>query len=151
MASITTTGFSDLIKDLEALGNDVDEMSEEMLSAGSDVAIEEWKKGIETEEHKIVAKDGKGFVSKTGYVDTGDMRDSVGRAEKSPKGTAEIYPQGKDHKGVRNAEKAFILHYGTSSFQGSRFVDDIEDKASPEINVAMGQVMDEYLKKHNLT
>ena len=151
MASITTTGFSDMLKDLEALGNDVDEMSEEMLTAGSDVAIDEWKKGIEAEEHKIVAKDGKGFVDKRGYIDTGDMRDSVGRAKKTRKGTAEIYPQGKDRKGIRNAEKAFILHYGTSSFQGSRFVDDIEEKASPEITVAMGHVMDEYLKKHNLT
>ena len=150
MATITTNGFKNFLKDLEALGDDVDEMSEDMLSAGSDVAIDEWKKGIEAEEHKIIAKDGKGFVSKRGYVDTGDMRDSVGRVEKSRKGTAEIYPQGKDRKGVRNAEKAFILHYGTSSFQGSRFVDDIEDKAAPEVAVARGHVMDEYLKKHGL-
>jgi hypothetical protein len=112
--------------------------------------VDEWKKGIESEEHKIIAKDGKGFQTKRGYIDTGDMLASVARADKSPKGTAEIYPQGTDSKGVRNAEKAFILHYGTSSVQGSRFVDDIEDKAAPEIYVAMGNVMDEYIKKHNL-
>ena len=150
MAHITTTGFGDFLKDLEGLADDVDELSEDMLSAGSEVAVDEWKKGIENEEHKIIAKDGKGFQTKRGYIDTGDMLASVSRAEKSPKGTAEIYPQGTDSKGVRNAEKAFILHYGTSSVQGSRFVDDIEDKAAPEIYVAMGNVMDEYMKKHNL-
>ena len=150
MAHIETTGFSGLLKDLENLGEDVNEMSEDMLSAGSTVAVDEWKKGIENEEHKIVSPDGKGYQAKRGYVDTGDMRDSVARAEKSRKNTAEIYPQGKDRKGVRNAEKAFILHYGTSSYQGSRFVDGIEEKAAPEVYVAMGDVMDEYLKKHNL-
>lgn len=149
MATITTTGFSNLLKDLEGLGEDVDAMAADMLDAGSDVAVEEWKKGIQNEEHKIVAKDGKGFVNKRGYVDTGDMVNSVGRTLKKGR-TAEIYPQGKDRKGVRNAEKAFILHYGTSSFQGSRFVDGIEDKSAPEIAVAMGHVMDEYLKKHDL-
>lgn len=150
MAHIETTGFNDLLKDLEALGEDVNEMSDDMLAAGSTVAVDEWKKGIENEEHKIVSPDGKGYQAKRGYVDTGDMRDSVARAEKSRKNTAEIYPQGKDRKGVRNAEKAFILHYGTSSYQGSRFVDGIEEKAAPEVYVAMGDVMDEYLKKHNL-
>lgn len=150
MATITTTGFSDLLKDLEGLGEDVDAMAADMLDAGSDIAVEEWKKGIQNEEHKIVAKDGRGFINKRGYVDTGDMVNSVGRTLKKGR-TAEIYPQGKDRKGTRNAEKAFILHYGTSNFQGSRFVDGIEDKAFPEVAVAMGHVMDEYLKKHDLT
>ena len=150
MAHIETTGFSDLLKDLEALGEDVNEMSDDMLAAGSTVAVDAWKKGIENVEHKIVSPDGKGYQAKRGDGDTGDMRDSVARAEKSRKNTAEIYPQGKDRKGVRNAEKAFVLHYGTSSYQGSRFVDGIEEKAAPEVYVAMGDVMDEYLKKHNL-
>lgn len=150
MARVSTTGFSDFLKNLEDLGEDVDAMAADMLEAGSEVAVEEWKKGIQDEEHRIVAKDGKGFVSKRGYIDTGDMVNSVGRTMKKGR-AAEIYPQGKDRKGVRNAEKAFVLHYGTSHYQGSRFVDDIEDKAGPEINVAMGHVMDDYLKKNNLT
>lgn len=150
MAHIETTGFNSLLKDLEALGEDVNEMSDDMLAAGSTIAVDEWKKGIENEEHKIVSPDGKGYQAKRGYVDTGDMRDSVARAEKSRKNTAEIYPQGKDRKGVRNAEKAFILNYGTSSFQGSRFVEDLEEKASPDIYAAMGNVMDDALKKHGL-
>ena len=39
---------------------------------------------------------------------------------------AEIYPLGKDSHGVRNAEKAFILHYGRSNMKGDHFVDNAE-------------------------
>lgn len=149
MAHITTSGFSDFLKDLEALGDDADAMAADMLEAGAEVAVVEWKKGIQNEQHKIAAKDGKGFIDKRGYIDTGDMVNSVGRILKKER-SAEIYPQGIDHKGIRNAEKAFVLHYGTSHYQGSRFVDDIDDKTAPEAVVAMGKVMDEYIEKHGL-
>lgn len=151
MAVITTSGFSDLLKDLQGLADDTENIVEGMLDAGADVAVEAWRDGIQQEEHKIRASDGKGYVNKRGYVDTGDMLQSVGRASNTrKKNTAEIYPQGKDRKGVRNAEKAFILNYGTSSYQGSRFVEDLEEKASPDIYAAMGNVMDDALKKHGL-
>ena len=51
-----------------------------------------------------------------------------------------VSPQGKDHKGVRNAEKAFINHYGTSKIKATHFVDDAETEASEKAVDAMQDV-----------
>lgn len=91
MAVITTSGFSDLLKDLQGLADDTENIVEGMLDAGSDVAVEAWRDGIQQEEHKIRAFDGKGFVNKRGYVDTGDMLQSVGRASNTRKKTLRKY------------------------------------------------------------
>ena len=138
MAQVSTYGFSDFLREMQALGENVDEIAEEMLDAGAEVATEEWKNGIR--EHD--------------YIDTGDMLASVGpnkntksSGRSSGARSVEIYPQGKDRKGIRNAEKAYMLHYGTSKMRGSRFVDDIDERAEQKIQEAMEKVMDEHLKK----
>ena len=59
----------------------------------------------------------------------------------------EIYPQGKDRKGVRNAEKAFILHYGKSGQAPTRFVDAVEEAAEDKAVSAMENVFNNYLEK----
>ena len=61
--------------------------------------------------------------------------------------TAEVYPQGKDRKGVRNAEKAFLLHYGWGQKNGDHFVDQIEREAEEPAVEAMEAVMDRYVKE----
>ena len=145
--AIKTTGFDDFFDDLKDLGEDVDNIINDMLTAGADITVEEWKAGIRDEPHKVKGK--KGYISKNGFVDTGDMENAVaGTLEKGNK--AEIYPRGTDRKGVRNATKAYVLHYGTSSIPPSRFVDKIEDKAAPEVYSAMENVMDKYIIKHGL-
>lgn len=150
MATVKTSGFNDLLDGLKEFGENIDEIADEMLDAGSEVAVEEWKNGIKQERHRIVNPRGKGYIEKTGYIDTGAMEKAVKSSKKKGKTIAEIYPRGKDKKGVRNAEKAYILHYGTSSMPGSRFVDKIDDKASPEVYDAMSKVMDNYMNKHGL-
>ena len=150
MAKITVIGIQKFRDDIKAMGEDSAKMTVEMLKAGSSAAEEEWRKGIESETHKIINPDGKGYISKRGYIDTGDMLESVGTVIEEKKRRAKVYPLGYDGKGVPNAEKAFVLNYGTSSYKGSRFVDEINEKADIEVPVAMAKVMDEYLKKHNL-
>ena len=59
----------------------------------------------------------------------------------------EIYPQGKDRKGGRNAEKAFILHYGKSGQAPTRFVDAVEEAAEDKAVSAMENVFNNYLEK----
>ena len=58
----------------------------------------------------------------------------------------DIYPQGKNTGGVRNAEVAFVLHYGTSKMPGSRWVDDADSKSGPRVTAAMTRIWDTYLE-----
>ena len=53
----------------------------------------------------------------------------------------DIYPQGKDRKGIRNADKAFILNYGCSSIPGSRWVQEANENCGDSVNAAMYEVM----------
>jgi len=61
--------------------------------------------------------------------------------------TIDIYPQGKDGRGIRNAEKAFILHYGTKRLTGSGWVDEADAICSNTVIPAMEAVLDDYLKR----
>jgi hypothetical protein len=74
----------------------------------------------------------------------------------------DIYPQGKDKKGTRNAEKAFILHLGTTSntaqkrrkkkkFSGpgiprTLWVDDADRASEPRVMDAYTRIWDAFLK-----
>ena len=61
----------------------------------------------------------------------------------------DIYPTGKDRKGVRNAEKAFILHYGRNGWQriaATYWVDDAdaisEARVPPRLDALWQEFMD---------
>lgn len=134
---ITATNMiDDIAADLNQLGEDVSgELGQEMLDEGAKIITSEWKRSI----------------NKHGHMDTHAMVKSVGAA----KGTKahkfrKIYPRGEDEKGVSNAEKAFIAHYGKSGQLGSRFVDEAEDNANAEVADAMQKKLDEYIKKKGL-
>lgn len=135
MSEFSATGIDALAADLKKLGNDIENIEEEMLDAGAEVYVDEWKKGIEA----------------AGHVDTGDMRDSVTAAPgKKNKKSREILPRGKDRKGTENNMKAFRTHYGTQSKPGDRFVDKIEDAAEPKATAAMQDILNAHLKKKGL-
>ena len=131
MAFVSCSGLNDFIHNLESLGESTEDIVHDMLEAGGEVAVSEWKEGIE----------------RHGHVDTGAMRDAVKNTVSDKNSSAEIYPKGKDKKGVRNAEKAFIIHYGKNG-DGDRFVDDIEEKAKPKIHEAMEEIMNEYTERN---
>lgn len=134
MARMNSSGTAELASDLRQLGNDMASVGEEMLDAGAAVIVEEWKDGI----------------TEAGHVETGEMRDSVRAARKRKKRSRDIYPKGKDSKGIRNAEKAYILHYGKSSKPGDRFVDRIEEKAEPRAVAKMQSILNAHLRKKGL-
>ena len=144
MAKFAVTGIDDLAADLKRLGLlDNSELVSGMLEAGAEIVADEWKKGIESTV-KSKAAGGRG---------TGEMKDSVRPAKgiKTIDGASakDIYPQGKDSKGVRNAEKAFILHYGKSNANQppTLFVDAVEDAAENKAISAMEDVFNNYLEK----
>lgn len=121
MARFDTSGLDDLFKEMEREGELVGETADEMLLAGAGIVREAWKYS----------------AAAHGHIDTGAMFDSINYAKK-PKAVRnikfiDIYPQGKDSKGVRNAEKAFVLNYGTSKKPGSHWIDDADKMCTEPI------------------
>ena len=105
MARFDTSGLDDLIREMTRMGQDVGPVVDEMLDTAAGIIRDQWKE----------------TATAHGYIDTGAMVESV---DFTVKGNAralyrDIYPQGKDAKGVSNAEKAFILHYGKHNMPGS--------------------------------
>lgn len=134
---IEINGLDKLSDDLYNLAKSVDgELVQDMLDAGAEVAVDEWKKAI----------------TDAGHIETGSMHDSV--AAKLPKNknplAREIYPQGKDKNGVRNAHKAYILNYGTSKIAGDEFISKIYQELDQKVYEAEMKVYDEELKKRGL-
>ena len=138
MASFKTSGdlIDDVAKKLKELGEDVSgQLGQEMLDEGAKIIEFNWVKYIKNHKH----------------IDTGEMVNSVGVAKKTKtKKFRDIYPQGKDSKGVRNAEKAFIAHYGKSGQLGTRFVDEAEANSAAECAAAMQRKLDEYIEKKGM-
>ena len=138
MASFKTSGdlIDDIAKELEQLGEDVSgQLGQKMLDEGAKIIEFNWVKSIKNHNH----------------IDTGDMVNSVGVAKGTKaKKFRDIYPQGKDSKGVRNAEKAFIAHYGKSGQLGDRFVDEAEANADAECATAMQKKLNEYIEKKGM-
>lgn len=142
MARLEVSGLDDLTVYLKQQEQLTGQMARDMLDSGADVLVKVWKNKIK----------------KKNYIDSGDMLKSV-KAKKTKEGDdgfleKTVYPQGKDKRGTRNAEKAFLLHYGWKTnaatngpHDGDHFVDEIEQEAAPNVVSAMEQTMADYLKK----
>ena len=128
------TGADEFIRDLQKLGAEMPQVERAMLQAGGQVMAEDgWK--AEINERK--------------FVDSGAMRDHVTYKVKSGKGRlrVEITATGQDSRGVRNAAKAFYLHYGTSKIQPTHWIDPAESRAMPGTTAAMDAVLTDALNK----
>ena len=134
MASLNYEGLDEVMASMKSHGELVGKVADKMLMAGAEEVKKAWAAS----------------ARKHGHKDTGDMIKSIdySRSPKTAKDirTIAIYPQGKDRKGIRNAEKAFILHYGTSSKKGSHWVDDAEAMAEEDVIRVYEQIWDEHLK-----
>lgn len=147
MARIKSDGLEEMARVLKGLSAAINNAQPQIMEAGAKVLVDEWKAVIQEKSH----------------VDTGDMRDSV--AATQPKEIAggyavEVYPQGTDRKGVRNAEKAFLLHYGWKANKkkkrktsrqdsnGDHFVDEIESRGGARAVEAMQAELNQIVEKN---
>ena len=133
MAWIINTGLDEMLDDFRRLGDAAGEVQEKMIAAGVEILKEEWRKSAEGHRHK----------------DTGAMIKSIGASGVKRDGSAVfsiVYPDGKDKTGTRNAEKAFILNYGTSKIKASHWVEEAEEAAEPLIMEAYLKIWDEHIK-----
>lgn len=134
MARFDISGLDETIEEMKRLGQMTGQTADAMLMAGADEVRKAWRQSAEEHRHR----------------DTGDMIASIGFARK-PKEigsirTIDIYPQGKDKRNIRNAEKAFILHYGTTKIRGSRWVDDADKISDQTVVPAMIRVWEKFLQ-----
>ena len=137
MASFHMDGIDALINDMRKLGDNIVPVSEALVTAGAAEIRDCWRESAE----------------KHGLRDTGAMIESVGFPD--PPVTMgdvvyrDIYPVGKDGKGTRNAEKAFILHYGRAgrrAIEPTYWVDDAEDAAALRVPLVLEKLWGEYLE-----
>lgn len=135
MARFSTDGIDQIAAEMAWMGEAAGEVADEMLLAGAEEVKRAWKETAE----------------RHGYRQTGDMIESI-RADKAPKSDANdvrrinVYPRGEDRKGVRNAEKAYVLHYGTSKIHGSHWVDEADQDADPMVQDVFEKIWDRHLK-----
>lgn len=133
MARFDTSGLDDVIREMEQLGELYGETADEMLMAGAEEVKKAWKESAERHKHR----------------DTGDMIESIGYL-RQPKRVGDIraidiYPQGTDQKGIRNAEKAFILNYGTRTRTASNWVFYADAMCAEPVAKAMEAIWDKKL------
>ena len=133
MARFDTAGIDNIIHDMERMGQNVGPVAEEMCMAAVEEIRGAWKQSAEGH----------------GYRDTGEMIASIGFGPAPIRAGAilynDVYPQGTDHKGVRNAEKAFILHYGSSRIPASYWVDDADSMADGPVQGRIEAIWDRFL------
>lgn len=134
MARFDTTGMDEIVREMQRMGEQTGDVAEAMIMTGAAYVREAWRQAADEYDHRV----------------TGDMIDSINYA-RTPTDlgsslSIDIYPQGKDHKGVRNAEKAFILHYGSSKLKGSRWVDRADEISDATVVPAMTRVWETYLE-----
>lgn len=137
MATLKWSGLDDLYKEMQRAGETAGEAAQKMLEAGGQECIKAWQTAIGMYGHGEPGESGRA---------TGEMMRSVGIKFRTKNGmrSAEIYPLGKDRHGVRNAEKAFILHYGSSTIKGDHFVDEAERIAEDEAIPVMQEIWNNY-------
>ena len=134
MARFDTSGLNDLVKDMTKMGQRSGAMAEAMVKTAGMEIRDSWKRTAE--KHK--------------YRKTGAMIDSIGMPEGvqtiGDSSFVDIYPQGKDKNGTRNAEKAFILHYGTSRIRPSYWTDEADDASEPVVGEKLDNMWGKFLE-----
>lgn len=134
MARFDTSGLEDIVNEMTRMGENVGPVAEEMCMAAVEEIRDSWKKTAE----------------EYGFRATGDMINSIGFGATPIRAGAvicnDVYPMGKDSKGVRNAEKAFILHYGSSRIPASYWVDEADAASAAPVAERIEGIWDRFIE-----
>ena len=140
MATMDTTGLDELIRDMRRMGEYSGEQANKMVLAAGEVIKDSW---IQEAQKRRLRKSGQ-MIGSIGYAK--DVKD-IGGVKYT-----DVYPQGKDSKtGVRNAQKAFILHFGSSRWKDSRgrgfgWVDEASAKAEQPVERKLTEMWGQFLE-----
>ena len=135
MAKFAFAGMDDIMSQLGRLGDEADGVLDRMIFAGAECMKQAWKE----------------VADERGHRDTGAMIESIGFSRTPRRDgdsiSIDVWPQGKDAFGTRNAEKAYILHYGTSKIKADNWVDEAEARGEVTGQAAMEAIWNEFITK----
>ena len=134
MARFDTDGLDDLIDEMQRMGQRSGEVAKAMTAAAADEIRDAWKQAAE--EYGL--RDTGAMIESIGFP--GPVKDVGGILQQ------DVYPQGKDERGVRNAEKAFIQHYGSSRIKPKYWVDEADAAAGPKVQQRLEDIWGEFLE-----
>lgn len=134
MARFESRGMDKLIADMRRLGETSGDMAKAMVNAAVIEIRDAWRESAE--QHEL--RDTGAMIESIGFP--GPVKEVNGALER------DVYPQGKDAKGKRNAEKAFLLHYGTSRIKATHWVDDADDMSGPKVDARLEEMWGEFLE-----
>lgn len=138
MARFNVVGMDELAADLDREALRADRLVPAMLEAGAKVIVKAQKR-----EADQMIKSGKIRFFRNKSRSTGAFMESIKPTTVKGKGVAahlDVYPQGKDEKGVRNAEKGFLAEYGTKSMPSYPWMSIANEKAMPEAVEKMQEI-----------
>lgn len=142
MARISVNGFELVEDQLSRMGRP---MIRKIVEAGADAAAKRMAENTEKRRH----------------VRTGDMMNSIGPNEYREwfgGGSMDVYPQGDDRYGIRNATKAYVINYGKgrkttkrgkANRTGDKFITGDESKAEEIVVQAMQAESDRLIAEIN--
>lgn len=134
MARFDTSGLDDLLADMQRMEQQTGPVAEAMTMAAAEIIKQSWQRSAE--EHEM--RDTGALIESIGYPRAPtNFGDALG---------IDVYPQGKDKSGTRNAEKAFILHYGSQRIDPTYWVDDADRYSEEAIPPALEEIWNQYLE-----
>lgn len=140
MANMEVDGLDRLLEDFSAIADLPDEVAEAMLDAEAKIV----------EDAQVYTGMKKG-VYRTGETLMAVARGKMKRAKDGSR-AKHVYPRGKNSRGIRNAEVAFINEYGAPNrdIPARQFIREANESAADPAVEAAAKVMDEFLEKNNL-
>jgi HK97 gp10 family phage protein len=132
MARFNQFGIEDLIGSFENLANIPDGVLDEMLNAGADV----------------IAEKQKAVGQRMGVHKTGVTLDSIKKAKKTGESKGgryiDVYPDGMNEDGNRNAEVAFINEFGKRGQDARPFMETANEESAGETTEAAAKILHEW-------
>lgn len=138
MGLLHVEGIDDMTRMLDKISAlDEGKVVEDMLKEGAKDVEKAWTDNIIKRDYR----DSRKMLLK---VNTGRVKKNQwGRFNTTYPFGEHVRPWGK----VRNAAKAFYLHYGFPGYTGTRWVDDVEKDASKTAPDTMQKVFDKFIEQ----
>ena len=128
MATFNVVGFDEVEKAMLRRTAAAQKAVPAMLEAGAEVLVNEQKKQV--------------LAMLTSDRSTGDLAKSIKRGKVQGDDTEkhiEVYPDGKNHRGERNATVGFVQQYGRLRMPAKKWMTVANEKAAVAVHEAMAR------------
>ena len=133
MADFNVTGLDDVMKEMMSHQQAAETAIPEMLNAGADILVKAQK--AEMESMKIRQQKNGGDTIKS-------IKASKIKKDKDGNSYIDVSPQGKNRRGGRNADVAFVNEYGKSNQDARPWMRTANAKCSDEITEKEKEIWD---------